>query len=578
MKNKMQQILVCIIFLVILIFGIQLYAQKQPFKYSDSWGKEGFSIDVQSPEKIILNFSIHQFSLKSAMIKGEWMNNISLAGSYLPNQSGFPDLPGYGRYIAIPQGAVPKLKIVSFRTETISKVNMAPAFEIPLETGNHSALEYKKNTEVYLNDALYPTEPIIISEKSKIRGVDVVMLGITPFQYNPIKKELIVYRDIKVEITFEGGNGHFGEDIYRNRWWDPILEDALLNYSSLPSIDYNIRDLSGKETGYEYLIVVPNNPEFQQWADSIKAFRTEQGILTGIVKLTDIPNSNSFTGLKAYFTDAYNNWTIKPAAVLLLADYGTDANSTIISYLYPNPGYSPFVSDNYYADITGDDLPDIVFARIPANNASQLETMCTKFLNFEHNPPLSPDFYDQPVTILNWELSRWFALCSEVTGGYFRSKGKHPTRINGLGTPSTLWSSAPNTDLVVNYFGPGGLNYIPVSPIGITGNSLLANSINNGTFMVLYRGTGTINGWDNPYFIKSNISLLQNVDNKLPYVFSIASETGAYHNSTQTCFTEVFHHYKYNGQNSGALGVVASSGMDYSFVNDVLFWGMIDNM
>ena len=47
---------------------------------------------------------------------------------------------------------------------------------------------------------------------SEIRGVDVLMLGITPFQYNPVTKELIVYKDLKVEVTYTGGNGHVGDD------------------------------------------------------------------------------------------------------------------------------------------------------------------------------------------------------------------------------------------------------------------------------------------------------------------------------------------------------------------------------
>ena len=41
----------------------------------------------------------------------------------------------------------------------------------------------------------YPEEPIQISKQEKIRGIDVVMLGITPFHYNPVTKQLIVYRD-----------------------------------------------------------------------------------------------------------------------------------------------------------------------------------------------------------------------------------------------------------------------------------------------------------------------------------------------------------------------------------------------
>jgi hypothetical protein len=578
MKNRIIQKIVNKLFLLIVIFIVtQVKAQDQKYSYSDSWGREGITIKSNSSAGISLNFSINDFSLINNSINGEVMQNIKLSGSFLPNDAGFPDLPGNSRYIAIPQGAKPILKIVSYRIERINNVNIAPAYELPLETVNNQSLLFKKNNIVYSKNDFYPAQPVYISQPSIIRGVDVVMLGIKPFQYNPVTKELIVYRDINIEISFEGGNGQFGDNKYRSRWWNPILEDVLLNYDALPAIDYSKREMDKKDSGFEYLIVIPNNPEFQQWADSIKAFRTEQGILTGIVKLSDIPNSNTTTGLKTYFNNAYNNWNIPPSAILLLGDYGTDVNSTIISNLYIHPeACADFPSDNFYADINGDDLPDIVFARIPANNAAQLQTMCSKFINFERNPPMAPDFYDQPVTSYPWLESHWYALGAEVIGGFFRNNGKHPARIFSF-TPTSSWSTAANTSSIVNYFGPAGLNYIPAYPIGITGQNDLVDSINNGTFMLLYRGLGSYYGWDLPSFVTANINQLTNVDNKLPFVFSITSQTGAYHLSDE-CFSEKFHRWTYNGQNSGALGLVAASEITYSFVNEVFTWGMFDYM
>lgn len=41
---------------------------------------------------------------------------------------------------------------------------------------------------------------------------------------------------------------------------------------------------------------------------------------------------------------------------------------------------------------------------------------------------------------------------------------------------------------------------------------------------------------------------------------------------------EKFHRYTYNGQNSGALGVVGAAEVSYSFANDTYIWGMFDNM
>ena len=157
-----------------------------------------------------------------------------------------------------------------------------------------------------------------------IRGVDFVKLGITPYQYNPVSKQLIVYRDIKVEISFNGGNGHFGEDRLRSRWWDPILSDMLLNYETLPKMDYNRSFQSKDETGCEYLIIVPNDIAFTVWADSIKKFRTTQGIYTDIATLNEI-GGNTPELIEGYIDMAYNTWDIVPVACLLLGDYGTSA-------------------------------------------------------------------------------------------------------------------------------------------------------------------------------------------------------------------------------------------------------------
>nr|NQU92042.1 hypothetical protein [Bacteroidota bacterium] len=169
---------------------------------------------------------------------------------------------------------------------------------------------------------------------------------LTPFQYNPVKKQLIVYQDIKIEIRCKGGTNNFGNNKLRSRWWDPVLSDMLLNYESLPKMDYNKSFKAKDETGCEYLIITPNATEFQVWADSIKEFRTTQGIFTKVVTLSEI-GSNTASSIEAYINNGYNTWDIVPAACLLLGDYGTDGSNRIISPLWEN--YC--ISDNIYADV-----------------------------------------------------------------------------------------------------------------------------------------------------------------------------------------------------------------------------------
>ncbi len=554
----------------------------QEFTYQDSWGDAGFTLEKQTRSNVQVNYSIDQFRLADTRINDEEMQNIEMAGALIPNDEGMPNVPGSSRYIAIPEGAKATLNVLEYRLETIQGVELSPAPRIPLDT-DKGPLHYEKGA-VYSQNAFYPANPFQISEVTEIRGVDVVMLGVTPFQYNPVTKELKVFRDVKVEVTFEGGNGQFGDTRLRNRWWDPILEDAFLNSASLPQVDYNKRrnDImnSTRDAGYEYVIVVPNNPEFTQWADSIKNFRQKQGILTGIVTLDEI-GGNSTSVLENYFNDAYNNWDIPPAAVLLLADYGSNASNTITSPIWDN--YC--ASDNIYADVNNNDMPDIIFARITANNASQLETMVTKFIHYEQNPPTNPDFYAHPITACGWQTERWFQLCSEIVGGFWReTMDKDPVRINAIysGTPGNSWSSTTygNTSAVVNYFGPNGLGYIPATPAelgGWTGGNatMVNNAINSGSFMLQHRDHGYEQGWGEPSYSSSNINALNNTD--LTFVFSINCLTGKY-NMGSECFTEKFHRHTSGGNNSGALGLIAASEVSYSFVNDAFVWGMYDNM
>ena len=432
--------------------------------------------------------------------------------------------------------------------------------------------------KIYSQDAYYPAEAVTLSEKTVIRGVETVILGITPFQYNPVSKELIVYRDIQVELAFSGGNGTFGEDRLRNRWFDPIITDMMINYESIQKVNYTTTyDPKSATPDFEYVIISPDDPVFLAWADTLKRFRNMQGIRTGVFTTTEIGGNNT-VAIESFVDDAYNTWSIPPAAVLLLGDYG-DVGNTVVSPIYDN--YC--ASDNIYADVSGNHMPDVIFARMTAQNETHLETMITKVINYETNPPTDPDFYNYPITALGWQTERWFQLCSETVGGYFKEvHGKEPVRINEIysGVPGEIWSTSDNTDLVIDYFGPDGLGYIPESPSELGGwaggnaNDII-NALNNGAFLLQHRDHGSVTGWGEPDFDIYDIPNLTNTD--LSFIFSINCLTGKY-NSSSECFAEKFHRHTYNGENAGALGLIAASEISYSFVNDTYVWGMFDNM
>lgn len=566
LKNSILRILPFLIF-----FILPSLVKAQTITYTDNWNKAGITLASASANSVEINYSTSQFQMDDVDINGTMMKKIVLPDVFLPNNEGAPDLPGLSRYIAVPQGAEVTFQIISSRTELFTNVNVAPAPRIPLDTDT-GPLQYKKNDNIYSSNSYYPENPVMLSSSKKIRGVDARIIGITPFQYNPVTKELLAYRDMRVKVSFVGGNGQFGENRLRNRWWDPILMNIFLNSESLPKVNYNQHSES-RTDNFEYIIITPDNPDFLAWADSIKAWRTLQGISTGIVTLTDI-GGNSSTLIENYINNAYNNWEIPPVAILFLGDYGTGAatGNGIISPVWD--GYC--ISDNLYADVDGDQLPDIGAARLLAQNAGHLNILVTKFLDYERNPPVNPNFYQNPVSAGGWQEDRWFILCSDICYGFWEHElNLSPKReYAGLSGPPPYWSSNSNTGMVVDYFGPNGLGYIPQLPTHLTdwGGSAtrINNDINSGASIIIHRDHGEEIGWTSPSYTVSNLSGLTNDD--LTFFFSINCLTGKY-NYTSECFCEALTRYPHR-----ALGAIGATEVSYSFVNDAYVWGMWDYM
>lgn len=574
------------IIILFLICTIGFAINSEVINFRGNLGKNHlFNIESETDAGMEIIFSMHQMVVEESEIDGQLMKTYGVPGIFLNNDEGAPNLQGTGRYIAIPQGATARFTIIDKRIEVYKNIDVAPAPNIPLDNDD-SPLRYVKNDEIYSRNEYYPSSPVRLSEPMQIRGVDCVILGITPFQYNPITKELVVYKDLRVRVDFEGGNGHFGDDALRNIYWEPLLQGHLLNYSSLPKIDFYAPSRFGRD-GYEYIIIVPDDPVFIAWADTIKRWRKLQGISTNVYTLTQV-GGNTITTIKNFLATAYNTWNPRPVGFLLLSDYQTSGKTYgITSRSLTHPYMETYVMDNFYADINGDSLPDMFHGRITAQSETQLSVMIRKFLNYERNPYTDASYYNQPIVCAAWQTERWFQLCGEVIRGFLASPSglnKNPTRLYAIysGTPTAggAWSSATNTSTVVNYFYNRGWLPSTTQPNNSSwwnngSNTLITQAINAGAFLLQHRDHGYEQGWGEPAYSNTDISNLTN--DKLIFVNSHNCLTGRYDYSSEV-FTEKFHRWTYNGANSGALAVNAASQVSYSFVNDAYAWGMYDCM
>ena len=564
-----------------ILAGRSLSAQTE---YQFNKQPNGFSISSRSNNATTIVHNVSGLTLEKTDREGLQGQFITLTGIHLANVAGAPDLPSGSAFVAIPNGAKPSLRLVNAQTKIIKEVDLIPAPQPQLDNDDAKAV-YEKDMNIYGKNAFYPETPYRVSEVTSVRGVEMVEVGVMPFQYNPVTKELVVYEDIELELTTEGGDGTYGDIRYRTPEWDQILTDMLLNRDVLPKVDYGERlrkHYEEKETGCQYIIITPDNDEFVQLADSIRFFRTEQGIPTQVFTVSQCGGNNE-QAIRNFIRNAYNDWDMPPAAVLILGDHSTDPTKGVVSFTMNNhpggDGYNPYISDHKYAVMGNNHMPEISIGRSTGRNYYELYHMIKKDLDDERNPPTNPNFYDKPITAMGFQLERWFQLCSEVVHGFWEHElGKHPLRVNAIyeGTPGSLWSTYDHTPSVVNYFGPSGCGYIPNNMSHLTewtaDGNMINEGINNGAFLVQHRDHGSEELWGEPRY---NISYIKRLTNKdLTYVMSNNCLTGRFNYGGESgCFAEAFHRHQY-----GALGLIAATQVSYSFVNDVYVWGAYDNM
>ena len=568
-------------------------AGAQDFYHFKTGNEQGFSIENSSKSALSLHFSIAELGLTDTERDGAKGQEIIMEGCFASNQEGLPNLPFVNQYVAVPRGAKVSIEVKEKGSKTLEGVELLPAAPLQLN-GEDKRPALHWDMSVFGNDAPYPTECVTIAQTTQIRNLDVAMISVTPFRYNPVRKTLEVIYDMDIEVRFEGGDGQFGDPRYRNPAWDHILRNLVINSDMLPEAhyyDFLNEAIRNREEGCEYLIIVPDDSVYMAWADTLKQFRSHQGIVTKVVTTTDC-GSNEAEDIRNYVLNAYNNWTIPPAAVLLFGGNNK---------WYPDFGLKPFIytmphndwevyrypTDNPIADMNGDSIPDLAISRLVAYDANECQTLVQKCIDYELNPPTDPHYYDHPVITSGYEADKWFMITSQITNNFLRDRrGKHPSNlymkyywVDGDPTPpDSIWSTDEHTATALNYFGSNGTGYIPLSLSGLDqwidefgDTQLLTDAINEDGFLTFFRDHSNRELWACPYFTIEHIRQLQNT---LPtFVFSIGCLTSDYWHAQGDGFSELF-----CKTDAGAIGVIGASSVTYSQYNDLITWGMFDHL
>jgi hypothetical protein len=433
-----------------------------------------------------------------------------------------------------------------------------PNLLIALPGADFESIEVKKIEigKSYVSSGLFTNQFISNTSIIEVRGYHLLKIEFDPF----IKlKKGIPVSGIEVEVTFSSETLSESNRRLRHPSWDQLINGLVINPENIKISKATLP--SRNEDGAEYLIIT--HDMFLESCQEIIEFRTQQGISTIAVPLS--VTGSSVDEIESYINNAYNTWTIPPTSILLIGDME----------LLPAPvwqGYS--VSDNIYADVNGDELPDIFISRIPVQTINELDIIFQKIISHETDPPTNPDYFQHPLACADHTNGFGYGwMVSEIFNGWCENEfGKEPNRqYSGQNPGPANW---PHPELYQT-FGPDGLDYIPESPEYLgdytNGNADGINAgLNSGAMSLFSYTHGSSSGWQPPGYTLADMTGI--TDAQPNYLFAINSLNGQYHNPSD-CIAEAFLKHPH-----GSLGVIAPTEVLYSEGTEWYTVGLIDGL
>lgn len=571
--------------------------------------------------------------------KAQYPDGLEYDAIHLPGagemEVGKPDVPMFSVWLAVPPGTTPKVSADPGPAVTWENMVVVPRQPPLPDSWGFSDPPFQKDLQSYQQKTSYPGSFWSL-EHYQLYGCPAVLLRVYPVQANPADQLVEIYPQLQVVVDFapdpsaknivtkplssrqknllssQAANGAIVTDLYPAK-------------PSNPDKGVITTDGDGSTGGCHLLIISP--PAFVSAAETLALWKRRCGYATKVVSTDTTGTSNA--AIKTYIQNS-QSWTPSPEYFLLLGDADHIPPWYVLDHAADSstPSGSGMIqgkvaTDLRYVDLNGDWAEELTIGRLPVNSLTEAETIVDRIITYEKTPPNKftyPDFYSKATIAAYYQdtspqdsyADRRFAKTSEDIVKYYKMKLYDPERIyyTDSGVTPQYWSTI-GSYVFENDTSGGSLPAELLKPtFAWDGDkSDITAAINAGRHLVTHRDHGSralrwshvpsafgwYGGWSEPEFLPGDVDALTNGTNGLfPVVWSLNCQTGWYDNETDqssyavysggseigTVFTqdsdESFCERFLINPNGGAVGVIGSSRISYSGLNDRLVWGWMD--
>ena len=320
---------------------------------------------------------------------------------------GEPTLPWQSVSLMLPQNTEATAIHVVLRdfVELEGQYNLMPA-QRPRPISDDSPAVFEKNEDLYRSNEAYPSKEFNSVNTQILNGVSFAFGGFTPVKYKPASGKVSYAQTVTVTVEYQASRA----DHSRKLWLRPETRNSINNLAQNAEMLDTYARRGGALPNYEILVIAPQDyvSNFNEYI----ALYAGRGIRVRVTALQDIyaamQGRDNQEKIRNYIIQEYENNGI--SMVLLGGDVNMTPHRDL--WCWAQEGYEDQVpSDTYYCCLDGtlnddgdnkwgevgedDILPELAIARLPFNNASQLETMLSKTFNYLTSPILGE--FRQPI-------------------------------------------------------------------------------------------------------------------------------------------------------------------------------------
>ncbi len=446
-------------------------------------------------------------------------SKLILSDAVSSGEIGAPSLPITKKLVAVPFGATPSVKVVSYTTSDYNLDDYGVESVYPQQP-SYSKDTKMENVVFQYNKKAYKTRTLTNAPEVKVevlgtmRGVQIASLQVEPVSYNPVNNTLRVYNDINVEVDFEGADLDLTEKMLIETYspYFSTIYQQMFNSRTVADVFDEHPDLYRTPV---YMTVVANSmfeEALQPWLE----WKTQKGFN---IDVKYVESTTSSSVIKSYVKEQYD--AVRPSFLVIVGDKNLVTPSLI------NGQKTNKVTDLYYASVDGDYFPDIYYSRMSCETVGELESLIEKVLQYEQYTMPDPSYLDD-------------ALFVAGVDDWWNSK---------VGTPAVNYA----TNFFFNQ--SNGMRTVHKYTSEYSG---CYDNMNTGVGFVNYTAHGVETGWTDPSF---NTDDVQNLTNKDKYFWAIGNccLTGDWGTDNGPCLAEAM----VRADEKGAWGYIGSCPVSY---------------